>query len=186
MLLLVGLGNPGASYEHTRHNAGFMAVDSIIHRHHFSSPRIKFQSSLSEGEIGGEKILIQKPLQYMNLSGGPVKESSHFYKIPPENVVVFHDDIDLPLGKIKVKIGGGHGGHNGLKSLDSHIGKEYWRIRIGVGHPGNKDDVSDYVLSAFSRHEAQELALLLEKLCDTLPVMITEGKEMFMTKLASN
>src|SRR5690349_20387801 len=122
MKLLVGLGNPGAEYEKTRHNIGFMAVDAIAHRHNFLPPKLKFRSEIREGLIDGHKILIQKPLTYMNLSGNAVQELCQFYKIPLAEVIVFHDELDLAFGKIKMKQGGGNSGHNGLKSLDSHLG----------------------------------------------------------------
>jgi peptidyl-tRNA hydrolase, PTH1 family len=184
MWLVVGLGNPGPSYEHTRHNAGFIAVDTIIRRYNFSAPKSKFQSSLSEGVIEGEKILALKPLQYMNLSGIAVREAAGFYKIPLDHIIVLHDEIDLPFGKIKVKTGGGSGGHNGLKSLDAHIGKDYMRVRIGVGHPGDRSEVSNYVLGNFSKHEQQQLQQLTEIMSDSFPLLFKEGKDAFMNKLA--
>ena len=131
MLLLVGLGNPGPEYAGTRHNVGFMAVDTIVHRHGFGPLRSKFQGLISEGLISGEKILALKPLTYMNESGQSVGEAARFYKIPSENIIVCHDELDLPPGKVRVKTGGGSGGHNGIKSIDAHIGPEYRRLRIG-------------------------------------------------------
>ena len=150
MLLLVGLGNPGKQYEHNRHNIGFMAVDEIIYRHNFSEPKVKFQGLLSEGRLGNEKALILKPMTFMNLSGKSVSEAARFYKIPPENIFVFYDELDLAPGKIKFKTGGGNAGHNGLRSIDQYINKNYHRIRIGIGHPGHKDRVTGHVLGNFS------------------------------------
>lgn len=150
MLLLVGLGNPGDKYENNRHNIGFMAVDEIIYRHNFSTPKPKFQGLLSEGRLGNEKALILKPTTFMNLSGKSVSEAARFYKIPPENIFVFYDELDIAEGKIKFKTGGGNAGHNGLRSMDQYNNKEYHRIRIGIGHPGDKSRVTGHVLGDFS------------------------------------
>ncbi len=162
MLLFVGLGNPGSKYDNNRHNIGFMAVDGIVHRHNFSAPKSRFQGLTSEGRLGTRKILVLKPATYMNLSGQSVSEASRFYKIPPENIYVFHDDLDIPAGKIKFKTGGGHGGHNGLRSIDQHIGKEYHRIRMGIGHPGDKDRVHGHVLGDFAKSDQVWLDPLLD------------------------
>ena len=147
MFLIVGLGNPGAEYRFHRHNIGFLVID-ILHDTFGTSDfsKTKWSGVLSEGSINGEKILFLKPQTYMNLSGKAVGGIAAFYKIPTENIFVIHDDIDLPVAELRIKKGGGHGGHNGLKSLDSHIGKNYWRMRIGVDHPGDKNLVSGYVL----------------------------------------
>lgn len=176
MLLLVGLGNPGAQYARNRHNIGFMAVDEIIRRHSFGPEREKFSARLSDGRFGTEKVVALKPMTFMNLSGQAVGEAMRFFKISPEQVVVFHDDLDLAPGKVKVKQGGGHGGHNGLRSLDTHIGKDYWRVRLGIGHPGHKDRVHGYVLSDFSKADADWLEPLLGALADTAPVLIEGGR----------
>jgi peptidyl-tRNA hydrolase, PTH1 family len=162
MLLFVGLGNPGKKYDNNRHNIGFMAVDEIIHRHKFSNAKSKFQGFLYEGQIGAEKALILKPLTFMNLSGQSVAEAARFYKIPPENIFVFHDELDMPSGKIKFKTGGGNAGHNGLKSLDQYVGKDYHRIRLGIGHPGDKDQVHGHVLGDFSKMDKKWLEPLLD------------------------
>lgn len=162
MLLLVGLGNPGKKYENNRHNIGFMAVDEIILRHNFSEPKIKFQGALYEGQLGGEKALILKPLTFMNLSGKSVSEAARFYKIPSENIYVFYDELDLAAGKVKFKTGGGNAGHNGLRSLDQYINKEYHRIRIGIDHPGDKNLVSGHVLGNFSKNDEKWLDPLLD------------------------
>lgn len=152
MFLIVGLGNPGKEYEGTRHNAGFMAVDELAKTYSFGSFKSKFDGEIAEGKIGKEKVYILKPLTFMNLSGNAVVKAASFYKILPQNVVVFHDDMDLPVGKVKAKIGGGAGGHNGLKSIDAAITPNYNRIRIGVGHPqGSGNAVINYVLSGFNK-----------------------------------
>ena len=152
MFLIVGLGNPGKEYECTRHNAGFMAVDELARIYSFGSFKSKFDGLIAEGKIGKEKVYILKPHTFMNLSGNAVVKAANFYKILPQNVVVFHDDMDLPVGKIKAKIGGSAGGHNGLKSIDSAITSNYNRVRIGVGHPqGDGNTVINYVLSGFNK-----------------------------------
>lgn len=184
MKLLVGLGNPGAEYKKTRHNVGFMAVEAIAHRHNFLAPKLKFHSEILEGTIEGHKVLLQKPQTYMNLSGGAVQRLCQFYKIPPENVIVFHDDLDLAFGKIKIKQGGGHGGHNGLKSIDSHMGNPYFRVRIGVGHPGDKEKVTGHVLGEFSSDERQQVEKLMDHIADTVPLLLTQGGEAFLNRLA--
>lgn len=175
--LFVGLGNPGPQYAKTRHNVGFLSIDEIMDSYGFSAEKSKEGGLLSEGFIDGQKVLTFKPLSYMNLSGGPVGRISQFYKIPPEKVFVFHDDLDLPLGKIRVKQGGGHGGHNGLKSLDSHIGKNYWRIRIGIGHPGDKDMVSNYVLHPFSKSEMNLMGPLMAAIADEAHLLYTHPEQ---------
>lgn len=184
-MLLVGLGNPGGNYASTRHNIGFIAVDALRHRYSFSSPRVKFNAELSEGTIEGERIIAIKPMTYMNNSGISVREACQFYKIPPEEVLVCHDDLDLLPGKVKVKKGGGHGGHNGLKSMDAHISKEYWRLRIGIGHPGDRDMVSDYVLGRFSKQEESVQVKLLENLVECFPVLVKKDHNLFMNQLAN-
>jgi peptidyl-tRNA hydrolase, PTH1 family len=153
MLLLVGLGNPGAPYAGNRHNIGFMAVREIAKRHRIGPWRRRFQGVACEGPLGGERMLLLLPGTYMNESGRAVAEAVHFYKLSPANVIVFHDEIDLPPGKVRVKAGGGIAGHNGLRSISEHIGNDYRRVRIGVGHPGNKDLVQHYVLSDFAKSD---------------------------------
>lgn len=162
MLLLVGLGNPGKQYEHNRHNIGFMAVDEIIYRHNFSKPKSKFQGMVSEGRLGNEKVLILKPMTFMNLSGKSVSEAARFYKIPSENIFVFYDELDLAEGKIKFKTGGGNAGHNGLRSMDQYIDKNYNRIRIGIGHPGDKARVTGHVLGNFSKADQSWLEPVID------------------------
>lgn len=153
MKLFVGLGNPGAKYAQNRHNIGFMAVDRIAADHGFGPWRSKFQGSVSEGVLSGEKIILLKPETFMNRSGQSVGEAARFYKVDPSDIVVFHDEIDLAPGKLRVKQGGGHAGHNGLRSLHGHIGDAYGRVRMGVGHPGHKDAVATYVLKDFSKSD---------------------------------
>lgn len=153
MFLVVGLGNPGSGYAANRHNIGFMAADELVRRYSFGPWRKKFQGQISEGELNGQKVLVLKPETFMNLSGQSVGEVLRFYKIPVEDVIVLHDELDLPPGKLRVKRGGGHGGHNGLRSIDAHCGKEYRRVRLGIGHPGEKSRVHGHVLGDFSKAE---------------------------------
>ncbi|HKL70777.1 aminoacyl-tRNA hydrolase [Salibaculum sp.] len=151
MKLLVGLGNPGAKYARNRHNIGFMAVDRIAEDQGFAPWRSKFQAELTEGRLGTEKVILLKPQTFMNLSGQSVGEAMRFYKLDSTDVIVFHDEIDLAPGKVRLKSGGGHAGHNGLRSIHQHIGPHYDRVRLGVGHPGDKNKVSGYVLSDFAK-----------------------------------
>ena len=153
MLLLVGLGNPGARYAGNRHNVGFLAVQEIAKRHGLGPWRRRFAGVACEGPLGGVRTLLLLPGTYMNESGRAVAEAAHFYKLSPANIAVFHDEIDLPPGKVRVKIGGGIAGHNGLRSISEHIGNDYRRVRIGVGHPGDKDMVQHYVLSDFAKSD---------------------------------
>ena len=153
MLLLVGLGNPGARYAGNRHNVGFLAVQEIAKRHGLGPWRRRFAGVACEGPLGGVRTLLLLPGTYMNESGRAVAEAAHFYKLSPADIAVFHDEIDLPPGKVRVKIGGGIAGHNGLRSISEHIGNDYRRVRIGVGHPGDKDMVQHYVLSDFAKSD---------------------------------
>ncbi len=176
MFLVVGLGNPGEQYADTRHNIGFMAADEISSRYNFSSFKNKFDGLIAEGQIGGEKVLLLKPQTFMNLSGNSVVKTALFYKILPENIIVIHDDIDLANGQMKAKCGGGAGGHNGLKSLDSHITPGYNRIRIGVGHPDGKgSEVAEYVLGHFSKAERTALGECLSLIPEAVEVLIKNG-----------
>lgn len=183
-ILLIGLGNPGSAYAMNRHNIGFLVVDFIATEYGFSKPAKKFGGSICEGVIDGRKVYAFKPLGYMNTSGGPAGQVASFYKIPPENITVIHDELDLPLGKLRVKRGGGNGGHNGLKSLDAHIGKDYQRIRFGIGHPGNKDLVSDYVLSNFAKAEMPLLEELVSEISSHIGVLLKGDDAGFMNKIA--
>lgn len=183
MHLLIGLGNPGKKYALNRHNIGFMAMDTLAGAYEFPSEKQKFSGLLTEGIIGDAKTLLFKPQKYMNLSGESVGELTRFHKIPLSHVIVFHDELDLPLGKIRVKRGGGAGGHNGLKSLDQHIGADYLRVRIGIGHPGNKDMVSDYVLSNFDKHEIESAIQILSSITIHMPVLLKGDEAGFMNKV---
>jgi len=183
MFLIVGLGNPGREYENTRHNVGFLIADEMRRLHNFSSPKIKFHSELSEGHIDGQKILIQKPLTYMNLSGNSVIQAAKFLKIDLENIIVIHDDLDLAVGKVKVKTGGGNGGHNGLRDIDAHIGKEYQRVRIGIGHPGNKDMVSDYVLHKFGKEDREIIDSISINTAKNIALLLQGRNDLFIASL---
>jgi PTH1 family peptidyl-tRNA hydrolase len=166
MKLLIGLGNPGAKYAQNRHNIGFMAVDRIASDHGFAPWRAKFQGLVSEGQLGGEKTVLLKPETFMNKSGQSVGEAMRFYKLSPGDIIVFHDEIDLAPGKLRVKSGGGHAGHNGLRSIHSHIGDAYGRVRMGVGHPGHKDAVPGYVLRDFPKADQDWLDDMLRGISD--------------------
>ncbi len=151
MLLFVGLGNPGNKYANNRHNIGFMALDQIADDNGFSPWRNKFQAEVSDGVLNGKKVILLKPQTFMNLSGQSVGEAMRFYKLAPSDITVFHDELDIAPGKCRVKMGGGHAGHNGLRSIHQHIGPDYQRIRLGIGHPGHKDRVAQYVLGDFAK-----------------------------------
>ena len=159
--LWVGLGNPGAQYALHRHNVGFMAVDTIAEVHDFGAVQKKFSGWLQEGRIGGARVLLLKPATFMNESGRAVSEALRFYKLEPDALTVFHDELDLAPFKVKVKQGGGTAGHNGLRSIDQHIGPDFRRVRIGIGHPGHKDRVTSYVLGNYAKAEMDPLADLL-------------------------
>ncbi|MCE3231752.1 MAG: aminoacyl-tRNA hydrolase [Rickettsiaceae bacterium] len=185
MFLFVGLGNPGKEYEKTRHSIGFMVIDNICNRYGFSTPKTKFQGIVSEGTIDGQKVITLKPTTYMNRSGQSVAELIKFYKIPLNKIIVFHDEIDLLPGKIRVKTGGGAGGHNGLKDLDAKVGKEYKRVRIGVGHPGEKDMVADYVLNNFAKDEQEWVDQIIHNISANCSLLLKGDDSLFMTKLVS-
>jgi len=174
MRLLVGLGNPGPRYAGNRHNIGFMVVEAIARRHRIGPWRRRFQGVAAEGPIGGERIILLLPGTYMNDSGRAVAEAAHFYKIDVSDIVVFHDEIDLPPAKVRVKTGGGSAGHNGLRSISSHVGNDYRRVRIGVGHPGVKELVYPYVLSDFAKAERPWVEALCDIIADNA-VMIVNG-----------
>lgn len=171
MLLIVGLGNPGEKYARHRHNVGFMAVDAVADAHRFGPERKKFQGLIREGEIGGGKFLSLKPQTFMNDSGQSVGAAMRFYKLTPADVVVFHDELDLAAGKIKAKIGGGLAGHNGLKSIAEHIGGDFRRVRIGIGHPGDKARVTGHVLGDFAKADQEWLAPLLGAIAKAAPAL---------------
>lgn len=186
-ILLVGLGNPGERYARNRHNVGFMAVDAVAARHGFSPPRVKFRGELREGALGDgatrRKAFALKPLTYMNDSGESVSAAMRYLKIAPEDIVVFHDELDLLSGKVKIKTGGGLAGHNGLRSIEAHIGPEFRRVRIGIGRPGEKARVLGHVLGDFSKEDAAWLDPLLEAIANCAPALI-EGNDRFSSSLA--
>ncbi|MDE1904338.1 MAG: aminoacyl-tRNA hydrolase [Alphaproteobacteria bacterium] len=184
MRLIVGLGNPGARYERTRHNVGFLAADAIHRRHGFGPWRAKFQGLLAEGALGGERVYLLKPQTFMNASGDSVGEAANFYKFAVGEVAVVHDEIDLEPGKLRVKQGGGAAGHNGLRSIDAQLGEDYWRVRIGVGHPGVKELVEPYVLQNFSPEDLAWLPPLIDAIADAVPVLVADGAAAFTTRVA--
>ncbi|KGM87215.1 peptidyl-tRNA hydrolase [Roseovarius mucosus DSM 17069] len=175
MQLFVGLGNPGAKYERNRHNIGFMALDRIAEDHGFGPWRSKFQGMVSEGTLDGARVILLKPMTFMNLSGQSVGEAVRFYKLTPADVTVFHDELDLAPGKLRCKTGGGHAGHNGLRSIHQHIGEAYDRVRLGIGHPGHKDRVAGYVLQDFAKSENDWLDDLLRGIAKGAP-WLAQGK----------
>ncbi|MDE2230144.1 MAG: aminoacyl-tRNA hydrolase [Alphaproteobacteria bacterium] len=184
MRLIVGLGNPGARYERTRHNVGFVAADAIHRRHGFAPWRAKFQGLLAEGALGGARVYLLKPQTFMNASGESVAEAARFYKVAPAEIVVIHDEIDLEPGKLRVKQGGGAAGHNGLRSIDAMLGEDYWRVRIGIGHPGIKELVEPYVLQNFSADDQEWLPNLIDAIADAVPALISDSAAAFTTKVA--
>jgi PTH1 family peptidyl-tRNA hydrolase len=184
MKLFVGLGNPGPKYARNRHNVGFMALDRIAADHSATPWRAKFQGQLCEVVLGSSKVLLLKPETFMNLSGQSVGEAARFHKIPVGDIVVFHDELDLAPGKCRVKQGGGHAGHNGLRSLHQHLTDAYARVRIGIGHPGHKDRVSAYVLSDFAKSDADWLDDLLRGLSDGAPDLAAGDTGRFLNAVA--
>lgn len=184
MILFAGLGNPGENYRNHRHNIGFMVVDAIAGAYSFGPFKSKFQGQVSEGKIGRKKVLILKPETFMNRSGQAVREAMDFYKLSPKDIFAFYDEIDLAPGKIKAKTGGGAAGHNGIRSLISHIGEDFHRIRLGVGHPGHKDLVHGYVLSNFAKADAEWLGPLLEAVTKAAPRLVQGDLPRFQTDVA--
>ncbi len=176
MLLFVGLGNPGPQYAGNRHNIGFMAVQAIARRHDIKPWRRKFQGVAVEGAVGGERVQLLLPGTYMNESGRAVQEAARFYKIEANEVVVFHDEAELRPGKVRVKIGGGNAGHNGLRSISEHIGNDYRRVRLGIGHPGDKNLMEGYVLRDFGKDEWPWVEALCDVVADNVSLLI-EGKD---------
>jgi PTH1 family peptidyl-tRNA hydrolase len=183
MLLLVGLGNPGEKYRRHRHNVGFMAIDAIAEANSFGPARNKFQGEIREGEIAGEKAILLKPLTYMNDSGLSVGATMRFFKLAPADVIVFHDELDLAAGKIKAKLGGGNAGHNGLRSIDEHIGADFRRVRIGIGHPGDKTRVTGHVLGDFAKADYNWLDPLLAAIAKSAK-FLAESDARFATAVA--
>ncbi|MBZ9958913.1 MULTISPECIES: aminoacyl-tRNA hydrolase [unclassified Mesorhizobium] len=183
-LVFAGLGNPGAKYAANRHNVGFMAVDAIARRHSFSPWSKKFQGLIADGTLGGEKIILIKPQTFMNLSGQSVGEALRFYKLGPGALTVFYDEIDLAEGKLRIKTGGGAGGHNGIRSIDGHVGNAYRRVRIGVGHPGVKEMVQHHVLGDFGKTDRDWLDPLLDAVADNAAMIVKGDESGFMNKAA--
>ena len=185
MRLVVGLGNPGSRYARNRHNIGFMAVDAIARRHRYPGFRSRFKGELGEGSIEGERVLLLKPQTFMNASGEAVGEAARFFRILPSEVFVIHDEIDLRPGKVRAKRGGGSAGHNGLRSIDALFGADYWRVRIGVGHPGIKELVQPYVLQNFPGEELTGwVEPLLDAIAETVPLLVNGAPDAFMSEVA--
>jgi PTH1 family peptidyl-tRNA hydrolase len=184
MKLFVGLGNPEQRHAFNRHNVGFMAVDAIAAAHGFADWRKRFEGLVAEGRLGQEQVLLLKPQTFMNASGRAVGEAMRFYKLKPGDVVVFHDELDLPPGKIRVKTGGGLAGHNGLRSTTSHIGSNFTRVRIGIGHPGRGDRVKGYVLHNFAKADSVWLEPLLGTIAAEAPLLAEGAIEKFQSRVA--
>jgi len=183
MRLLVGLGNPGARYAGNRHNIGFMAIEAIARRHGIAPWRRRFQGLTTEGTLDSTRVLLLMPETYMNESGRAVKEAAQFYKLTLDRIVVFHDELDLPPGKLRIKQGGGHAGHNGLRSIAAHLGSDFKRVRIGIGHPGNKDLVHSYVLSDFAKSERGWVDALCDAIADDAALLARGEDASFQNKI---
>ncbi len=184
MLVWAGLGNPGRQHAGQRHNVGFMAADAIHRRHAFQPWSKKFSAEIAEGRLGTEKILLFKPQRFMNLSGEPVGEALRFFKLDPAALTVFYDELDLIPGKLRVKRGGGAGGHNGIRSIDGHCGQDYRRVRIGIGHPGAKHLVTPHVLGDFAKADTEWLDPLLDAIADAAPLLASGDEAGFMNKVS--
>jgi PTH1 family peptidyl-tRNA hydrolase len=183
--LLVGLGNPGPDYARHRHNVGFMAADAIAERHRIGPWKRKFQGLMAEGQIGAARVVLLKPQTWMNESGRAVGEAARFYRLAPGDVIVMHDELDLAPGKVRVKLGGGVAGHNGLRSIDAHLGsRDFWRVRIGIGHPGDKDRVLSHVLGDFAKAERVWLPDLLAAIAEAAEFLVTGDDGRFMNRVA--
>jgi PTH1 family peptidyl-tRNA hydrolase len=183
MLLFVGLGNPGQDYVRNRHNIGFMAVDEIVRRHGFGAGRRKFQGIIAEGTLAGRKIVALKPATYMNESGRSVGEAMRFFDIAPADVFVFHDELDLLAGKVRVKTGGGTAGHNGIRSVEAHIGNEFHRVRLGIGHPGERAHVHRHVLGDFAKADAAWVVPMLEAIAEHAGLLVDGRASSFQNKV---
>ncbi len=182
--LFVGLGNPGDEHQGNRHNIGFMLIDALASEYNFSSFRSKFQGHLSEGKLENQKLILLKPITYMNNSGQSVKAAAKFFKIKPERIVVFHDELDLEPGKIRIKQGGGNAGHNGLKSVQAHMGSPgFWRVRMGIGHPGDRNKVHSYVLKDFAKTEQKWLEPLLDACARHAGLLVQGEVNDYMSKV---
>lgn len=183
MRLFVGLGNPGSKYQGNRHNIGFMAVDDIARRHGFAPWRRRFQGETAEGTLDRERVILLKPSTYMNESGRAVAEAANFFKLGQGDIVVFHDELDLPPAKLRIKTGGGHAGHNGLRSISAHVGNDYHRVRLGIGHPGTKELVHAYVLSDFAKAERPWVEALCDAVADNAALIATGKDGAFQNKV---
>jgi len=183
MRLFVGLGNPGAKYQGNRHNIGFMALDEMARRHGFAPWRRRFQGETSEGTLERERVILLKPLTFMNDSGRSVQEAAAFFKISLGDIAVFHDELELPFAKVRVKVGGGIAGHNGLRSISAHVGNDYRRIRLGIGHPGVKELVHNHVLSDFAKAERPQLAAFIDAVTDNAGLLVGGHDSSFQNKV---
>jgi peptidyl-tRNA hydrolase, PTH1 family len=183
MFLFVGLGNPGAKYASNRHNIGFMTVDVIATAHRFSAWKKKFQGEISDGTLAGEKVLLLKPQTFMNESGRSVGEAARFHNIPLDNVFVFYDELDLEPGKVRVKLGGGAAGHNGIRSISSHITPEFKRVRLGIGHPGDKNLVMPHVLGDFAKGDREWLVAMLDAVADNSAKLVKGEESQFQSAI---
>jgi peptidyl-tRNA hydrolase, PTH1 family len=184
MRLLVGLGNPGPRHERNRHNIGFMAVNALLRRYEFRAMRNQFNARLAEGVVGDRRLLVLMPQTYMNESGAAVGPVARFYKIEPGAVAVIYDEVDLAPGKLRVKRGGGSAGHNGIRSIDAALGDDYWRVRLGIGHPGFKELVPHWVLQNFTAEEMKWVTPLTEAVAEAMPILIADDPAAFMSKVA--
>ena len=183
MRLFVGLGNPGAKYAHNRHNIGFLAVEEIARRHGFAPWRRRFQGETSEGTLDGERVILLRPATFMNESGRAVQEAAGFFKLAAGEITVFQDELELPPAKVRVKVGGGIAGHNGLRSISAHIGNDYRRVRLGIGHPGVKELVHGYVLSDFAKDERPWVQALCEAVAESAGLLTTDRDSTFQNKV---
>ncbi len=186
MYVFAGLGNPGARYAKNRHNIGYQVADEIARRYGFEGfrSRSRLSADIAEGHVGDARVALLKPTTFMNESGRALGAVLRYYKIEPSELFVFYDELDLAPGKLRVKFGGGTAGHNGIKSLRAHIGADYWRVRMGIGHPGDKDQVSDYVLSDFSKADGEWVAKLVDATAQSAPLLLDDDKSGFMTRVA--
>lgn len=183
MLIIAGLGNPGAKYAGNRHNIGFMALEAIAKRHGFPPWRRRFQGAATEGPLGSARALLLMPGTFMNESGRAVAEAAKFYKVALSDIVVFHDELDLPAGKLRMKTGGGNAGHNGLRSITTHMGNDYKRVRMGIGHPGNREIVHAYVLSDFAKSERDWVETMCEAIADNADILARGEDSSFQNKI---
>ena len=183
-ILIAGLGNPGETYANTRHNVGFAIIDAIAEHFDFPSFSNKFSSLITHKLIVQSKITLIKPQTFMNLSGEAIAKAIHFYKIPLTNLIIIHDDLDLPFAKVKMKIAGGSGGHNGIKSIDQHLGLDYYRLRIGIGKPNHIESTSNFVLNKFNKEEAKIIQQLSRNMLDNFALLLAKDLPMFMNKLS--